>query len=82
MVSSKQILLSGWLCKHVEKVRAPVSPAYREVATVTCLSGAGSTGRGQSLLLLLQGRPKIGEHAGCDTKTGFIRSSDIYGLFN
>lgn len=52
LVSSKQILLSGWRCKHVEQVWAPVGPACGEVATVTCLNGAGSRGRGQRRLLL------------------------------
>lgn len=60
----------GW-CKHIEK--DPVSPACGEAATVTCLSRAGSTGRGQRLLLLLPCRPRIGEHSGHDTKTGGLR---------
>ncbi len=34
--------------------------------------GLGAEGRGQSLLLLLQSRPKIGEPGGHDTKTGFM----------
>lgn len=54
----------------LRKVPVLVSPACREVVAVTCLSGAGSRGRGQSLLLLLHCKPKIGEHS--DVKTGFM----------
>lgn len=34
--------------------------------------GLVAQGEGQSLLLLLQCRPKIGEHSGHDTKTGLM----------
>lgn len=56
----------------LRKVRALVSPVCTEVTTVTCLSGAGSRGRGQSLLLLLQCTPKIGECSRHGAKIRFI----------
>lgn len=73
-VSRKQILLSSWCwwCKHVEQVLVST------VATVTCLSGAGSRVSAQSWLLFLRCRPKIGEQTQKGTSSSDLPTTAVW----